>query len=97
MLPKTKLYKIGDSMSGMQYLVMFMVPVMVCNKFGISRWGFILGVFVVLVMYGLNKQSNEGAINHYIWYCFQPTYVEGNTSPNDNKENKTEGKEKWAY
>ena len=94
MLPKTKLYKTGDMMSGMQYLVMFMVPVMICNKFGIKKWGFVFGVLVVLVMFRLNRQSNDGAINHYLWYCVMPTYIEGNTSPDDKEDIKMEGKEK---
>lgn len=83
MLKKTKLYKTGDMMNGTQYLVIFMIPVMICNKFGASRLGFILGLITTIAVYLINKQANSGAINHYVWYCMLPTYIEGNTSPND--------------
>lgn len=83
MLPKTKLYRTGDLMAGMQYLIIFMAPVMVCNYFGAEGIGFILGFIFTILMYLVNRQSNEGAIKHYVTYCFTPNYLEGNTDPSE--------------
>jgi len=79
LLPRTKFLKTGDLMSGLQYAIIFLAPVMTLNRFGLEKIGFIIGALLTFFIYILNHQANSGALKHYITYCFTPVYIEGNT------------------
>lgn len=79
MLPRTKLLKTGDFMAGMQYSMFFMLTFMIFNKLDLTKQGFIAGAIVTALMYYLENKTNQGALQHYVLYCFTPTRLEGNT------------------